>query len=96
MINDAAKYLHEIGGVIDRTMCAYVGYFPKLPCILRTCDNCGEDKYQERLLDLNRYKLSDKRKRFMIKLWITKTERKEGKVQSFLDWKFERCSYVDE
>ena len=31
----------------------------------------------------------------MIQLWITKTERKEGKVQSFLDWKFERSSYVD-
>ena len=63
VINDAAKYLHgvphEIGDVIDRTMCAYMGYFPKLPCILRTCDNCGEDKYQERLLDLNRDKLSE-------------------------------------
>ena len=51
--NEAAKYLrgmpHEIGDVIDRTMCAYRGYFPKLPCILHTCDNCGEDKYQERL-----------------------------------------------
>ena len=31
----------------------------------------------------------------MVNLWITKTERKEGKVQSFLDWKFERCSYQD-
>ena len=31
----------------------------------------------------------------MVKIWITKTERKEGKVQSFLDGKFERCSYVD-
>ena len=99
VINDAAKYLHgvlhEIGDVIDRTMCAYMGYFPKLPCILCTCDNCGEDKYKERLMDLNRDKLSDTRKRFMIQLWITKTERKEGKVQSFLDWKFERSSYVD-
>ena len=99
MINDAAKYLHgvphEIGDVIDRTMRAYMGYFPKLPCILCTCDICGEDKYKERLLDLNRDKLSDKRKQFMTKIWITKTERKEGKVQSFLDWKFERCSYLD-
>ena len=38
VINDAAKYFHgvphETGDVIDRTMCAYVGYFPKLPCIL--------------------------------------------------------------
>ena len=96
VINDAAKYLHgvphEIGDVIDRTMCAYTEYFPKLPCILCNCDNCGEDKYKERLMDLYGDKLSDTRKRFMIKLWITKTERKEGKVQSFLDWKFESCS----
>ena len=47
------------------------------------------------LVDLNRSKLSDTRKRFMVKIWITKTEREEGKVQSFLDWKFERCSYED-
>ena len=86
---------HEIGDVIDGTLCAYMGYFLKLPCISCTCDNCGEDKYKERLLDLNRDKLSDKRKQFMIKIWITITERKEGKVQSFLDRKFERCCYVD-
>ena len=99
VIDEAAKYLHgvphDIDNVIDRTMCAYVEYFPKLPCILGTCDNCGEAKYQEKLLDLNRDKLSDKRKQFMVKIWITKTKRKEGKVQSFLDWKFERCTCVD-
>ena len=52
MINDAAVYLHgvphEIGDVIDRTMCAYTRYFPNLPCILHTCDNRREDKYKER------------------------------------------------
>ena len=99
VINEAAKFLrgvpHDIGDVIDRTMCHYTGYFPKLPCILCTCDNCGESKYQSQLVDVNRSKLSDTRKRFMVKIWITKTERKEGKVQSFLDWKFERCSYED-
>ena len=31
----------------------------------------------------------------MVKIWITKTERKEGRVQTFRDWKFERCNYVD-
>ena len=99
VINEAAKYLHgvpqDIGDVLDRTMCAYTGYFPKLACILHTCDNCGEAKYRNKLLDVNRNKLSDKRKHFMVKLWITKTERKEGKVQGFLDWKFERCGYED-
>ena len=36
----------------------------------------------------------DKRKRFLIKLWVTKTRRKEGAVQSFINWKIERCNYV--
>ena len=86
---------HDIGDVIDRTMCDYTGYFPKLSCILHTCDDCGKAKFQKKLLDKNSNKLSDKRKHFMVKIWITKTERKEGRVQSFLDWKCERCSYVD-
>ena len=52
-------------------------------------------KFKTKLLDINSNKLSDKRKCFMVKIWITKAERKERRVQSFLDWKFERCSYVD-
>ena len=83
VINDAAKYLcdvpHEIGDVIDRAMCAYMEYSPKLPCILHTCDNCGEDKYQERLLDLNRDKLTDERKQFMVKYGSQKQKEKKGK-----------------
>ena len=31
----------------------------------------------------------------MVKLWITKTVKKEGGTQSFLDWKFERCNYEE-
>ena len=85
----------DIGDVIDRAMCDYTGYFSKLSCILHTCNDCGEVKFQTKLLDINRNKLSDKGKHFMVKIWITKTERKEGRVQSFLDWKFGRCSYVD-
>ena len=72
-------------------MCSYTGYFPKIQCILR--NDCGVNKFKDKILDANRDKLSDARKRF-VKLWITNTERKEGKVQSFLDWKFERCSYL--
>ena len=59
-----------------------------------TCDDCGVDKFKAKIVAANRGKLSDARKRFLVKLWITKTERKEGKLQSFLDWKFERCSYL--
>ena len=99
VINEVAKYLHgvphDIGNVIDRTMCPYVGYFPKLPCILCMCDNCGEAKFQKITYGSKQKQIVRYRKRFMVKLWITKTERKEGKVQSFLDWKFERCSYQD-
>ena len=39
--------------------------------------------------------MKDKHKRFMVKLWITKTVKKEGVTQSFLDWKFERCNYEE-
>ena len=82
--NEAAKYLlsvpHDIGDVIDRTMCHYIGYFSKLPCILHTCDHCGQAKFQNKLVDLNRNKLSDTRKRCLVKIWITKTERKELEI----------------
>ena len=27
-------------------------------------------------------------------MWITKTERKSGKVATFVHWKFERCNYL--
>ena len=74
VINEAAKYLrgvpHDIGDVIDRTMCDYTGYFLKLSCILCTCDDCGEAKFQTKLLDINSYKLSDKRKHFIVKMLI--------------------------
>ena len=31
----------------------------------------------------------------MIKQWITKTAQKKGVTQSYLDWKFERCNYLE-
>ena len=58
VINEAAKYLHgvphDIDNVIDRTMCPYTGYFSKLPCIFHMCDHCGEAKFQNKLVDLNK------------------------------------------
>ena len=96
--NEAAKYLHgvsnNIGDCIDQSMCSYTGYFPNIQCFLHTCIDCSVNKFKAKILAANRDKLSDARKRFLVKLWITKTERKEGKVQSFLHWKFERCSYL--
>ena len=76
-------------------MCSYTGYFPNIDCILCTCHNCGEEKFKDRILGANRDKLEDCRKRFLVKLWVTQTERKEGKVMSFLHWKFESCTYVE-
>ena len=83
----------DIGDFIDRSLCAYTGYFPKLPCILHICQEYGTEKFKDSILHKNEAKCSDKRKRFLIKLWETKTVRKEGAVQSFMDWKFERCNY---
>ena len=83
----------DIGDCIDWSLCAYTGYFPKLPCILRICQECGTEKFKDSILHKNKAKCSDKRKRFLIKLWETKTVRKEGAVKSFMDWKFERCNY---
>ena len=83
----------DIGDCIDRSLCAYTGYFPKLPCILHICKECGTEKFKDSILQKNKAKCIDKRKKFLIKLWVTKIVRKEGAVQSFMDWKFERCNY---
>ena len=83
---------HNIGDCIDRSLCTYTGYFPNLQCILRKCDNCGIEKYKAEIIAANQNKLGDARKRFLVKLWITKTERKQGKVTSFLHWKFENVT----
>ena len=69
--NEAAKYLHgvphNIEDCIDKTMCSYTGYFPNIDCILRTCHNCGEEKFKDQILDANRDKLEDCRKRPKLK-----------------------------
>ena len=81
----------DVGEAIDRSLCEYSGYFPKGSCILCTCKTCGTDVFKNAI---NADKLKDERKTFLVKLLETKTERKEGVTQSFLDWKFERCNYT--
>ena len=99
VLNKASKYLsgvpRDVGDVIDKSLCEYGGYFPKFSCILCTCKKCGTDVFKNSILQNNAAKIEDQRKRFLVKLWVTKTERKEGVSQSFLDWKFERCNYVE-
>ena len=85
----------DVGDAIDKSLCEYSGYFPKLSCILHTCKKCGTDALKNSILQNNAAKIEDQRKRFLVKLWVTKTENKEGVSQSFLDWKFERCNYVE-
>ena len=77
---------NDVGEAIDRSLCEYSGYFPKVSCILHTCKTCGTDVFKNAILCDNADKLKDERKRFLVKLWETKTERKEGVAQSFLDW----------
>ena len=95
---EASKYLRSvprnIGDCIDQTLCPYTGFFPKITCILRNCDNCGIAKFKSVILASNQDKIRDTRKRFLVKVWITKTERKSGKVATFVHWKFNCCNYL--
>ena len=99
ILNVATKYMKgipaDIGDAIDNSLCDYIGYFPDIMCVLHTCKKCGTDKYKEKIMAANATKIAEKSKRFMIKQWITKTLQKEGVTQSYLDWKFERCNYLE-
>ena len=90
-----ANIPRDLGGCVDGTLCDYHGYFPNLKCVIRKCKNCGSSKFLQQILESNADKLSDNRKRFLIKQWVTKTERKEGATQSFLHWTFEKCTYEE-
>ena len=75
---------NDVGGDIHNSLCDYDGYFSNNMFVLHTCNKCGTDKYKEYLMDLNETKMSDKSRRFLIKQWVTKTVKKEGTTQSFL------------
>ena len=94
IIDEAGKYMRnvpcDLGGCVDRTLCPYKGYFPKIECILHKCNTCGTAKFHREILNDNKDKTKDKRQRFLVKLWYTKREKKkDGTTQSFLHWKFE-------
>ena len=99
IIEQASKYMTNIprnlGGCLDRTLCDYHGYFPNFKCVIRKCKNSGSSKFPQQILESNADKFSDNRKRFLIKQWVTQTERKEGATQSFLHWTFEKCTYEE-
>ena len=76
----------DIGDSVDASLCLYDGFFPQLMCILRTCKVFGVDKLKEKVEQLNASRIADKRKRFMVKVWVTKTKVSEGVKQSYLHY----------
>ena len=76
--NIASKYMcgipSNIGSCIDKTLCKYSGYFPHIDCVLCNCVKCSVQKFQNEILAANTDKISDVRKKIMVKLWITLTE----------------------
>ena len=96
---EISKYLQgtykEINKAVVSTLCTYSDFFPKIECILHTCEHCGTEKLKHHLMDVNQAKLEDTHKRFLIKQWITKNKTNNGVSQSYLHWKVDRCSYQD-
>ena len=71
IVHEASKYMSgipsDIGDCIDRSLFAYTGYFPKLPCILHKCKECGTQKFKNsRIFQRNKAKCIDKKERFFL------------------------------
>ena len=96
---EISKYMNgvprEVGDCVDSSLCAYEGFFPHISCILCTCHKCGIEKLKSKIMQLNESKIGDKRKRFMMKVGVTKTKVKDGAQQSYLHWNYERCNYTE-
>ena len=101
VLHSASKYLKGVPGsieaCIDSSMCTYSTYFPKMSCAMRTCIECGVEKLELHLKELNAECITDKRKRFLVKKWETKRERIpcSDKYRSFMHWRHDRLSYGD-
>ena len=82
---------------VDATLCKYSGYFPDIKCVLRECDKCGVEKIESHLKNLNENKLQDKKKRFIVKKWISKKEKLPGsdKYRNYMHWDYSRLSYSE-
>ena len=81
---EISKYMigvpREVGDCVDSSLCAHIS------CILSTYNKCGIEKLISKIMQLNESKIGDNRKRFMVKLWVTKTKVKDGAQQSYLHW----------
>lgn len=99
IISVAHKHLNGVPGTLEgcvnTALCPYLDFFPNFQCVNGACSECGIDSVKQNLLQLNASKLKEKRKRFMIKQWVTKTRQKDGKSQSYLHWTHDRFSYAE-
>ena len=92
IINSASRFLKgipgSIDGSIDSSMCTYTTYFPQKKCTVRACSDCGVDKLNLRLKELNKDLLGDKIKRYLVKQWETRREKipGTGKYRSYMHW----------
>ena len=99
VISVASKHLQGIPSTlskcVDSSMCQYNAYFCKFDCALRKCSECGCQKLKEKLFEMNKHKLSDKRKRFMVKQWENKKDKigKSDKYKTFMHWSHPRFTY---
>ena len=57
------------------------------------CKVYGVNQCKQEVKQLNAIRMTDKRKRFMVKVWVTKTKVTEGVKQSYLHWNHERLNY---
>ena len=93
-MTEISKYMRgvprDVRHCVDASLCPYDGFFPQLTCILHTCELCGINQLKEKIEQLNASRMADKRRRFMVKVWVTKTkEVSEGMKQSYLHWNHE-------
>ena len=49
----------DLNQAVDSTLCTYTGFFPKIDCILCTCEQCGTEKLKDHLMNVNQDKLQD-------------------------------------
>ena len=78
-MTEISKYMRgvprDVGDCVNASLCPYDGFFLQLTCILCTCELCGINQLKEKIEQLNASRMADKRKRFMVKVWVTKTKK---------------------
>ena len=66
----------DLGGCVDRTLCPYKGYFPKIECVLRKCNTCGTAKFHREILKTIKIKLKMKGNTFLLNCGTPKERRR--------------------